>query len=264
MPADVMFGMPVEMEDDKEPADYAQQLVDKLGVAYAEVRANLQGAQECQKMYYDVNARWREFEVGDLVYRRKDAWKPGLSRKLCPLYTGLFVVTKVLSPCLYRVEDWGHAWVWHHDKLKICNDREIPYHIRRKRHEVLRMKIEDEGGKGAQAASIGSSISEDGVNDTVSTVTLELEVNHENDLLAGLSVSEDEANKSVPVEERRASGMEDLDQTGAYLGDDSPEKQGKDDLEELAEKVDCWAEDYWLALEEWELEKLFKEPGKPG
>ena len=29
---DVMFGMPVEMEGDKEAADYARQLVDKLGV----------------------------------------------------------------------------------------------------------------------------------------------------------------------------------------------------------------------------------------
>ena len=62
--------------------------------------------------------------------------------------------------------------------------------------------------------------------------------------------------------ERRARGMEDLDQTRAYLGDDSPEKQGKDDVEELADKVDCWAEDYWMAVEEWELEKLFKEPQK--
>ena len=55
--------------------------------------------------------------------------------------------------------------------------------------------------------------------------------------------------------------MEDLDQTGAYLGDDSPEKQGNDDVEELAEKVDCRAEDYWMTVEEWELEK-FNEPRK--
>ena len=123
-------------------------------------------------------------------------------------------------------------------------------------------QTEDEGGEGAQAATLGSPVSEDGVNDTVNKVTQELEVNHENDLLAGLSFSEDETNKSVPVGEWRASGMEDLDQTRAYLGDDSPEKQGKDDLEELAEKVDCQAEDFWMAVEEWELEKLFKEPQK--
>ena len=123
-------------------------------------------------------------------------------------------------------------------------------------------QTEDEGGEGARAATLGSSVSEDGVNDTVSRVTQELELNHENDLLAGFSVSEDKANKSVPVEEWRASGMEDLDQTGAYLGDDSPEKQGKDALEELAEKIDCRAEDCWMAVEERELEKLFKEPRK--
>ena len=71
-----------------------------------------------------------------------------------------------------------------------------------------------------------------------------------------------QANKSVAVGERRAMGMEDIDQTRAYLGDDSPEKQGKDDVEVLADKVDCRAEDYWMSVEEWELEKLFKEPQK--
>ena len=109
MQADVMFAVPLQKDADKEPAEYARQLVDQLGIAYAQVRKNLRGAQRRQKLYYDVNTRLRKFEVGDLVYRRKDSWKAGLSRKLCPLYTGPFVVTQVLSPSLYRVEDLKHA-----------------------------------------------------------------------------------------------------------------------------------------------------------
>ena len=63
MPADVMFGMPVEMEGDKEPADYARQLVDKLGVAYAEVRENLRGRRSVRKcimtsMLGGESSRW--------------------------------------------------------------------------------------------------------------------------------------------------------------------------------------------------------------
>ena len=73
MPADVMFGMPVEMEGDKEPADYARQLVDKLGVAYAEVRANLRGGAEASE-----NVLWRQCSV-----ERVRGGRFGLPKKGC-------------------------------------------------------------------------------------------------------------------------------------------------------------------------------------
>ena len=44
MPADVMFAVPLQKDADKEPAEYARQLVDQLGIAYAQVRKNLRGA----------------------------------------------------------------------------------------------------------------------------------------------------------------------------------------------------------------------------
>ena len=152
MPADIMLGVPVSKEAPKGHAEYAKQLIERLGVAYAEVRKNLREGQVRQKSYYDAKSRIREFEVGDLVYCRKESVKPGLSRKLCPMYIGPFVVTKVMSPCLYRVEDCSRSWVLHHDKLKVCEDRVVPYGIQRKRHEVLRSV------SGAQSSDLDATI----------------------------------------------------------------------------------------------------------
>ena len=94
-------------------------------------------AQARTKRDYDVKARVTSFEVGDLVYRQNTAHQAGLSRKLCPTYLGPYLVVEVLSPYLYRVEDRKRVMVLHHDKLKLCQDREIPMWIRRRRHGLL-------------------------------------------------------------------------------------------------------------------------------
>ena len=57
IPADVMFAVPLQKDVDKEPAEYARQLVDRLGIAYAQVWENFQRAQRRQKLYHDVNTR---------------------------------------------------------------------------------------------------------------------------------------------------------------------------------------------------------------
>ena len=47
------------------------------------------------------------------------------------------MVTKAISHVLYRVADREKEHVKHHDKLRICEDRDIPLWIRRKRHKIL-------------------------------------------------------------------------------------------------------------------------------
>ena len=127
-------------------------------------------------------------------------------------------------------------------------------------------QTKDDFGAKAQAATLGSPISEDRVEDTVSTVTQELELNHENNvLLAGLSVSEDKADKSVAIRELIARRMQqDLKQIRSNLEDDSPVGQGNCDVEELSEKFHCLAQDYWIVVKDWELKRLFKKPRKQG
>ena len=49
MPADIMLGVPVSKEPPQGHAEYAKQLIQRLGVAYAEVCKNLREAQVRQK-----------------------------------------------------------------------------------------------------------------------------------------------------------------------------------------------------------------------
>ena len=59
-------------------------------------------------------------------------------------------MTEVVTPYLYRVADRRRTMVLHHDKLKLCEDREIPFWIRRKRHSL-----------GMDADSDGSEVQEE-------------------------------------------------------------------------------------------------------
>ena len=94
--------------------------------------------QSAMKLTYDVKTKVQSFGVGDLVYRRNSAHRTGLSKKLCPVFVGPYIVSKVISPFLYRVEDRKRVMVLHHDKLKRCIDRAIPFWVRRRRHHILK------------------------------------------------------------------------------------------------------------------------------
>ena len=44
-------------------------------------------------------------------------------------------MTQVISSVLYRIANHKRSMVAHHDSLKLCNDRDIPLWLLRKRHE---------------------------------------------------------------------------------------------------------------------------------
>ena len=71
------------------------------------------------------------------MYFLQSATLKGESKKLKPVYHGPVVISKVLSPVLYRVELRKRSTVMHHDRLKKCVDREVPLWVRRKRHQIL-------------------------------------------------------------------------------------------------------------------------------
>ena len=150
LPADVMLGLPVNRETSDTPADYAKQLIDRLSETYGEVRRNLKGAQKRQKTYYDRRVYPKKFNVGDLVYRRNSSVRKSQSRKLSPLFTGPYIVTEVLSPYLYRVQDRRKVLVLHHDRIKLCDDRVIPFWALRKRHALLQTGLDNPSTVDAQ------------------------------------------------------------------------------------------------------------------
>ncbi len=97
----------------------------------------MRASQVRQKLTYDVKTHQCSFDRGDLVYKLDTSTKKGESKKLKPVWIGPFVVTEVVSPVLYRIEGHRKASVVHHDQIKICNDRVVPFWIRRKRHYLL-------------------------------------------------------------------------------------------------------------------------------
>ena len=142
-PADVMLGLPVNRETSDTPAAYAKQLIHRLSETYDEVRRNLKGAQNRQKTYYDRRVYPKKFNVGNLVYRKNSSVSKSQSRKLSPIFTGPYIVMEVLSSYLYRVQDRRNVLVLHHDHIKLCDNRVIPFWALRKRHALLQTVLDD-------------------------------------------------------------------------------------------------------------------------
>ena len=79
------------------------------------------------------------YHPGDLVYIINESSTKGLSRKLQPVFKGPFIVTHQISDVLYQLQGRRSTdvKVMHHDRMKICKDRDLPLWIRRKRAVIL-------------------------------------------------------------------------------------------------------------------------------
>ena len=137
VPVDIMFGIPEANQGGSSVSEYLADLSSVLKKSFAMARENLRSSQLRQKRLYDIHLKQSTFSVGDLVYLFDSSSKVGTSRKLKPLWTGPYVVIHVISPILYKIENRKRTLVIHHDRLKLCQDRVIPFWIRRKRHQVL-------------------------------------------------------------------------------------------------------------------------------
>ena len=137
LPVDIVFDFPGGRKHFNSPSEYLKELMSQMAKTFSQVRDNLKGAQRSQKKLYDENKHVRRFDVGDLVYRRNSAHKPGLNRKLCPLFSGPYLVIEMKSPYIYKVVDQKREMILHHDKLRLCETRAVPLWVARKRHEIL-------------------------------------------------------------------------------------------------------------------------------
>jgi hypothetical protein len=78
------------------------------------------------KRDYDVKVRVRELKLGDLVYPLDTATAKGKTRKLSPSWKGPGVVIEKLTPYLYKIKLKRVIITANHDRLKLCQDREVP------------------------------------------------------------------------------------------------------------------------------------------
>lgn len=136
-PPDLLLGTSTIDGTSRDPAEYVKTLRETLHRVHEEARKTLQATQARQKRTYDLKVHARSFEVGDLVYELNSATTVGQSSKLHPVWRGPLLVVGVKGPTLYQLKGRKHTrWV-HHDRLKLCRDREIPLWVRRARHQLL-------------------------------------------------------------------------------------------------------------------------------
>ena len=134
-PVDLLLGTLDRQRLAASPAEWLTQLADTLERVHTFVRQNLRTSQALQKRDYDLRIRENQFGVGDLVYRLDSSTKVG-AKALKPIWKGPYVVIRAQPP-LYKLQDRKKTGVWHHDKLKICKDRHVPFWLRRLRSRIL-------------------------------------------------------------------------------------------------------------------------------
>lgn len=125
-----------------EPSPYITDLKNTLEEVHTLARDKLQGAQFRQKKAYDIKLYQKTYNIGDIVYHIDSATRIGQSKKLRSPWKGPYLIIKVLSPVLYRIRQRKKEMVSHHDKLKPCEDRNIPFWIKRLRNKLLHGEIE--------------------------------------------------------------------------------------------------------------------------
>ena len=136
-PIELMLGTVDITQEKKVPSTYVDTLSTVMKQVHNLARQHLQSAQERQKRDYDLKLSRKSYMKGDLVYKLDSTTKIGQSSKLKPVWRGPLLVTEVISSVLYRVRDQKKEGVLHHDRLKLCKDRDVPLWIQRARHKLL-------------------------------------------------------------------------------------------------------------------------------
>jgi hypothetical protein len=133
-PIDSFLGL--NMAEKQEISEYVKNLRDTLVEVHYLARTNIKAAQMRQKKYYDVVINYRTYKVGDVVLKVDTVRKIGVSPKLKSPWKGPYIVLEVKSPVLYRIKNRKTIKVVHHDRLKLCNDREFPKWLRKLRSDI--------------------------------------------------------------------------------------------------------------------------------
>ena len=136
-PAEILFGVAEANREPRTESEHAQHIAQVMREAHAAARQCLKQAQLRQKKDYDVAINTECYEPGDLVYLLDPRTKAGVSRKLQAIYSGPYLVTKALSPVLFRIKGRRREMVVHHDRIVPCLDRQVPLWMRKMRHRFL-------------------------------------------------------------------------------------------------------------------------------
>ena len=128
MPLDLMSGS--DGEEVGRGSTFRAYLKDDWVEAHRKAREILEGVQRRQKKYYDLRKRTTIYKVGDVVLKKNNAGVLSSSKKLNPVWKGIWVVNKIMSAVFLEIQN-KKVCVVHHDTLKKCGDSVLPRWVER-------------------------------------------------------------------------------------------------------------------------------------
>jgi transposase InsO family protein len=111
--------------------DYLSKLEKALCSAHQIARDRLKTTQKRMKRDYDLHVCQQSFTVGDTVYVYCSDSNKGKGKKLMPQWKGPGIIIAKFTPYLYRVKLRNSISTCHHDKMKLCNDTDLPTWVKR-------------------------------------------------------------------------------------------------------------------------------------
>ena len=135
MPVDLVFPGP-EPIDDLDYEDYLTKLVKHIQTAHEIARDKLKTSQSVSKRDYDLKAFTRSFCRGDAVYVLDTAVPKGKCAKLRPQWKGPGLVVRKITDFLYEVWLRKKLETINHDRMKPCNDRNLPKWLLKQRQDI--------------------------------------------------------------------------------------------------------------------------------
>jgi hypothetical protein len=133
LPADLVV-RPPDAVNGEDHEDYVNRLQGAIRVSHEIARNVLTTHQAQMKRDYDM--RIREHKPGDLVYVLDTAKIKDRAKKLDPSWKGPGIVVEKLSSYVYTVKLKTMTFTTNHDRLKHCQDREIPACLRKCKHRL--------------------------------------------------------------------------------------------------------------------------------
>ena len=118
-----MFGIPNDEEEHYESYDaFVNQKINIMRQSYQLARDEIGVSANRGKRYYDMRVKPRQYQTGQWVYYFSPRRYLRRSPKWQKMYTGPFLVIKVLGPVnvLLQAKEKSTPFVSHIDKLKIC------------------------------------------------------------------------------------------------------------------------------------------------
>ena len=163
-PADLLYGAPPEPRQGAGTMDeFAERKIDMMRAAYDLVRRNLKTGANRMKKNYDMRVKPARFTVGMWVLYYNPRRYQGRSPKWQRLYTGPFLITRMLDPVNAVLQRGRKAkpFVSHVDKLKACHGETPESWLRSQENGVADRELMKGDGDASLECEIGHGRSSD-------------------------------------------------------------------------------------------------------